>query len=183
MVQVIINDISVRGDKFVIDMTVIGAQSNFKDVMEFLTRFFSKLKFDYNKCRDPRVAQLGYYINDLTREKIFIGKIPENTYILLGNPENAIEEAARLGCDIVDLFVDAGSPLKHVYIVKKHPRRDGTYKAYIVGLGYAHEDVYIYMELIPREEDDGEFHIEVGQDMGKNKRSLLERALKLSGHL
>jgi len=183
MVRVIINDISVRKNKFVINMIVIGAQSNFKDVMELLAHIFSKLDFDYINCTDPQVAMLGYYIHDLTRKKIFIERIPENTYILLDNPKNAIEEAARLGLDVVDLFVDAGSPLKHVYVVKNHPRQDGTYRVYVVGLGYAHENVYIYMELIPREEDGGEIHIEVGQGIGKKKRFLLERVLELSGHL
>jgi hypothetical protein len=186
MVQVIINDISVSNYEFVIDMTVIGAQPNpkdvSKDVMKLLTRIFSKLDFDYTKCKDLRVVDLGYYFADLAREKVFIARIPENTYILFHHPEDPIGEAVRLREDIVDLFVDTGSPLKHVYIVKMQRAVD-EYHITISGLGYMHENIHILMNLIPREEDDGEIHIEVGHGMGKNKRVLLERVLKLSGHL
>jgi len=179
MVHVTIRDVIMRKGEFVIDMVVSGdVQPNSKDVMDFLTRLFSKLNFDYIRCKDSRVAKLGYYFDDLAREKVFIARIPENTNILLENLENAVEETVRLGEDVVDLFVDAGSPLKHVYIVKARSE-GGRYSFTISGLGYTHEDVYILMDLIPRGEDDGEIHIEVSPGMGKNKETLLRRALKL----
>jgi len=181
MVHVTIRDMAMRKGEFMIDMVVSGnVQPNSKDVMGFLTRLFSKLEFDYTKCTDPRVADLGYYFDDLAREKVFIARIPENTYILSHHPEDPIGEAARLREDIVDLFVDTGSPLKHVYIVKVQRAVD-EYHITISGLGYTHEDVHILINLIPREEDDGEIHVEVSRGMGKNKRALLERSLKLRG--
>jgi hypothetical protein len=174
-------------NEFAIDMTVIGVQPNpkdvSKDVMKVLTRIFSKLNFDYIKYPDLWIIDLGRNFNDLAREKVFIGRIPENTYILLHHPENPIEEAERHGEDVVDLFVDAGSPFKYIYFVKSHLRQDGVYDIIITGLGCSGEDKFIHMELIPREDSDSEIHIEVGQGIGKNKRSLLERVLKLSGHL
>ena len=179
MVHVTIRDVVVRKGKFVIDMVVSGnVQPNSKDVMGFLTRLFSKLEFDYTRCTDPQLAKLGYYFDDLAREKVFIARIPENTNILLENLENVVEEAVRLGEDVVDLFVDTGSPLKHVYIVKARSE-DGRYSFTISGLGYTHEDVHILMNLIPRGEDDGEIHVEVSPGMGRNKRALLRRAFKL----
>jgi hypothetical protein len=179
MVHVTIRDVIMRKGEFVIDMVVSGnVQPNSRDVMDFLTRLFSKLDFDYIRCKDSRVAKLGYYFDDLAREKVFIARIPENTNILLQKTGNAVEEAVRLGEDVVDLFVDTGSPLKHVYIVKARSE-DGKYSFTISGLGYTHEDVYILMDLIPRGEDDGEIHVETSPGMGKNKETLLRRALKL----
>jgi hypothetical protein len=154
--------------------------------MDFLTRLFSKLEFDCGVCTDPRVASLKYYLDDLAREKVFICRIPENTYVFLQNPGDAVGEAVRRGEDVVDLFVDVGSPLKHVYIVKSYPggnkagpinRPVSSYVFFITGLGYSHGDISIYMELVPREDDDGEIHVEVSQNMWRNKRALLERVL------
>jgi len=179
MTHVIIRDVIVRKEEFMIDMTVFGnIQPNPKDVMDFLTQLFSKLRFDDTKCRDPRLSDLCLFFNDLAREKVFIAKIPENTYILFHNPENAIEEAVRRHEDIVDLFVDTGSPLKHVYIVKVRPGHNG-YNIYIIGLGYTHYNIDIFMNLIPRKEDDGEIHVEISQSMRKNRRALLKRALAM----
>jgi hypothetical protein len=181
MVYVTIRDVIVRKGKFVIDMVVSGnIQPNPKDVMDLLTRLFSKLEFDYMKCTGSRLAKLGYYFSELAREKVFIARIPEDTYIFLDHPENPIEEAVRFGGDVVDLFVDTGSPLKHVYIVKARSVNN-RYSFTISGLGYTHEDVYVLMDLIPRGEDDGEIHVEVSQGMEEYKRGLLERALKLGG--
>jgi hypothetical protein len=178
MVHVSIRDVIVRKWVFMIDMVVSGnVQPNPKGVMDFLTQLFAKLGFNCTMCRDPRLARLSYYFDELAREKVFIARIPENTNILLQKTGNAIEEAVRLGEDFVDLFVDTGSPLRHVYIVKARSE-NGKYSFAISGLGYTHEDVYVLMDLIPREEDDGEIHVEVDV-MGKNKRALLRRALKL----
>jgi hypothetical protein len=181
MVHVTIRDVAVRKGEFVIDMVVSGnVQPDSKGVMDFLTRFFSKLEFDCTRCTDPQLAKLGYYFDDLAREKVFIARIPENTNILLENLEDAVGEAVRRGEDVVHLFVDAGSPLKHVYIVKVRRASDG-YHITVRGLGYAHHgDIYILMDLIPREEDGGEIHVEVSHSMGKNKRALLRRALFLA---
>ncbi len=179
MVHVTIRDVVVRKGEFVIDMAVSGnVRPDPKGVMDFLTRFFSKLGFDYARCKDPQLAELGYYFDDLAREKVFIARIPENTNVLLQNPGDAVGETVRLGEDVVDLFVDAGSPLKHVYIVKARSE-DGRYSFTISGLGYTHEDVYILMDLIPREEDDGEIHVETSPGMGKDKETSLRRALEL----
>jgi hypothetical protein len=180
MVQVTIKGMAMREGGFVIDMVVASnVQPSPEDVMDLMTRIFSKLRFNYFKCEDPQVAKLGYYFSDLARKKVFIGRIPENTYILLQNPEDAVGEAVRRGVDVVDLFVDVGSPFKHVYIVTVRPK-DGKYDVFIIGLGYMHENVYIHMELIPRESDDEEIHVEVDQDMQRSERSLLERALAIA---
>jgi len=182
MVWVTIEDMVMRRGLLAIDMVVAGnVQPNPRGVMDFLTRLFSKLEFDCGVCMDPRVATLKYYFDDLAREKVFIGRIPENTYIFLQNTEDVVREAVRLGEDVVDLFVDVGSPFKHVYIVKSYPRGNGSYVFFITGLGYSHGDISIYMELVPREDDDGEIHAEVSQNMWRNKRALLERVLGLYG--
>jgi hypothetical protein len=206
VVYVSIYDLVFDEQGLAMDMLVVGATPNStKEVMGFLTRAFSRLEFDYTRA-SGELAVLGQYISDLARDKFFIARMPENTNILLERMslEDAVTETEKRGEDVVDLFIDAGSPFRYLYIVKRgclsNPFIKDTLNFCIIGLGYpSHRRVSIFVdftqrlrscldvwcteEFLEKVEElarDGELHIVAYPGMEWAKRRLVEEALRLS---
>jgi hypothetical protein len=205
MVLVSIDDYTLGDDSIVIEMDVFGAYPRgSREVMGILTRVFSKLSFDYFRVSDEGLSMLGYYLAMLARGKVFIASVPEDTHVLEHYPslEQAVGHVRREGGrEVVDIFVDVGSPFKNIYFVS---RDDSKYLAgargyRIIGRGYlSNSEIYIHAdfarepptctpvwcptELLEREEliRDGELHIVPYPDMEDTKKALLERAIKLA---
>ncbi|MDT7970064.1 MAG: hypothetical protein RQ842_05815 [Vulcanisaeta sp.] len=206
VVYVSIYDLVFDERVLAMDMLVVGVTPNStKEVMDFLTRAFSRLEFDYTRA-SGRLAVLGQYISDLARGKFFITRVPENTNILIDHAslEDAVAETEERGENVVDLFIDAGSPFRYIYIVKRgYPSNPFTRDALnfrIIGLGYPGlRRVSIFVDFTQRlrsclsvwcteeflEEVEelargSELHIVAHPDMEWTKRRLVEEALRLS---
>jgi hypothetical protein len=204
MVLVSIDDYTLGDDSIAIEMDVFGTYPRgSREVMGILTRVFSKLSFDYFRVSDEELSMLGYYFTMLAREKVFIASVPEDTHMLEHYPslEQAVGHVRRSGGEVVDIFVDVGSPFKNIYFVS---RGDSKYLAgarsyRIIGRGYLScSEIYIHAdfarepptctpvwcptELLEREEliRDGELHIVPYPGMEDAKKALLERAIKLA---
>ena len=120
MVYVSIDALDLRENSIYIDMSVFGVYpKDSKEVMEVLTQVFSRLVFR-NPFNDE-LRELGHFFAMLARKKVYIASIPEDTYEFNYHPslEEALKSAKEYGNEIVDLFVDVGSPFKHIYIVSR----------------------------------------------------------------
>jgi len=90
-------------------------------------------------------ADLDYHLEELGRGKIYIGTYPENTYSLeeyLKSPEEYQKKYHDK--DMIDVFFDVGSPIRHIYIVKK--RGAHSYEIDGMGMGCTHH-YYIYVDI------------------------------------
>jgi len=206
VVYVSIYDLVFDERVLAMDMLVVGAIPNStKEVMGFLTRAFSRLEFDYTRA-SGRLAVLGQYISDLARGKFFIARVPENTNILVDHAglEDAVAETEERGENVVDLFIDSGSPFRYLYIVKRgYPSNPFTRDALnfrIIGLGYpglrrvsilvdftqrlrSCLSVWCTEEFLEEVEElarGSELHIVAHPGMEWTKRRLIEEALRLT---
>jgi len=206
MVYVSIDEIGLEKYSLFIDMSVFGAYpEDSKEVMKILTQVFTKLVSikQRNTEENPIISDLEYYFGMLAREKIYIASIPENTYVLRNFPsqDQAVEYAKKQRDRVVDIFVDVGSPLKHIYTVSKdYATYNGDkVRAYrIIGRGYLScEEINIHVDFLgeipyfslgkPRWVEvvekikklmrDSEIHIGLYPDMDKKKRMLLKSFL------
>jgi len=206
MVYVSIDEIGLEEYSLTIDMSVFGAYpEDSKEVMKILTQVFSKLVSNHPRStkEDPLIWDLEYYFGMLAREKVYIASIPENTYVLsyFSSLDQAFEHAKKEGEKIVDIFVDVGSPLKHIYTVTKDyaTYHGGKVRAYrIIGRGYLsckEIDIHVdflgeipyfslgksrwarVLEKIKKLMGDSEIHIGLYPDLGKEKRMLLKKFL------
>ena len=119
MVYVTIDGLLLERDGFDIDISVIGrCPKTRRKALQLLTSIFGELAFPYTQIQDPELSMLGYYFAELAREKIHLKTIPKNTYLTL------LEAKWRRshGDGPVDIFVDVGSPLRHIYVVEDSPR-------------------------------------------------------------
>ena len=126
--------------------------------------------------------------------------VSPRTYLLLNKPPlEAVKHAVERGERVLDLFVDAGSPLRNIYIVfEDYTHYDGARGYRIIGLGYlTREEVNIHadfsaepppcearwcnsglVERIERLVRGSELCIEPYPGMGGRVRRLLEGFLK-----
>ena len=146
VVYVLIMNVEIdRGevDKFHCWLDVAGfLPKNSKDVMDFVTELFNSIKFDYMFVDNELLSVFGYFVSELSRDKAYLATIPLNTYYIGTDWRST-------GVEPVDLFVDVGSPFKHIYYVIK----EATQNVYsIVGLSKA-EHVEIYVEFFANEKD------------------------------
>ena len=205
-----IDEFGLEKGSITIDMSVFGVYpESTREVMDLLTRVFSKLSFNYLRVSNAKLSMLGYYLAMLAREKVFIASVPEDTYIFRDYPslEQAVEyvrkNREKYGEKVVDLFVDMGSPFKHIYFVSRDYTSYPEIKSCgysIIGRGYlSNEEIYIhadfvselpyctakwctedFLERMERLMRDGELHIEPYPGMNNTKKDLLEKAIKLA---
>jgi hypothetical protein len=125
MVYVSIDALDLGKNSIYIDMSVFGVYpKDSKEVMEVLTQVFSRLVFKYpfnDELHELGLHELGHFFAMLARKKVYIASIPEDTHEFNYHPslEEALKSAKEYGNEIVDLFVDVGSPFKHIYIVSR----------------------------------------------------------------
>lgn len=145
MVYVSIDDLVLRRGSIFIDMSVFGLYpGDAGEAMRALTQVFLRL------ATGSASSGLGYYFGMLAREKVHIASIPEDTYLLLNKPPlEAVKHAVERGERVLDLFVDAGSPLRNIYIVfEDYTHYDGARGYRIIGLGYlTREGVNIHADF------------------------------------
>jgi len=207
MVYVSIDDLGIRKNSIYIDMSVFGVYpKDTKEVMEVLTQVFSKFEFEYPLYQfDEKLYELGYFSAMLARKKVYIASIPENTNVFEFHPslEEALKSTKEHGGRIVDLFVDVGSPFKHIYFVFEdiphlHGIKACSYQ--IIGWGpnlqeiidihvdFASEPprcdaVWCTEEFMERKEKlmkDNEIHVEPYPGMSNRVKKLLEKAIELA---
>jgi len=129
MVFVTIDSLLLERDNFDIDISVIGrCPKTRRKALQLLTSIFGELAFSYTEIQDPRLSMLGYFFAELARDKIYLKTIPKNTYL------TSLEAKWRRSPEDgpVDIFVDVGSPFRHIYVVEDSPR-----SSYGRRLGYA----------------------------------------------
>jgi len=207
MVYVSIDALDLGENSIYIDMSVFGVYpKDTKEVMEVLTQVFSKLEFEYPLYQfDEKLYELGYFSAMLARKKVYIASIPENTNVFEFHPslEEALKSAKEYGNEIVDLFVDVGSPFKHIYIVSRGTTSYSGIKACgysIVGWGpnlLDRIDIHVdfasepprcdavwcteeFMERMEKLMKDNEIHVEPYPGMKNRVTKLLKKAIELA---
>ena len=145
MVYVTIDNLVLKRSSILIDMSAFGLYpGGAGEAMRVLTQVFSRL------ATGSAPSGLGYYFGMLARGKVHIASIPEDTYLLLNHPPlEAVRHAVERGGRVLDLFVDAGSPLRNIYIVfEDYTHYDGARGYRIIGLGYlTREEVNIHADF------------------------------------
>lgn len=103
-------------DVYVFELDIRGFKpKSGAQAIEFITNWAKTLEFDIESKEASKhymIRKLGYIISELTRNKIYVGTIPTNTYWL--------ETNKQINCDETDcllMYVDEGSPVRHIYFV------------------------------------------------------------------
>jgi len=79
MVYVSVDSVAARRNSFSIDLTVMGfSPLGCIEAVDFLTNVFERMRFNYIYARFP-LSKLGYYIEELSRRKIYLATVPMNT--------------------------------------------------------------------------------------------------------
>jgi hypothetical protein len=200
VVYVSVDDVVVDGNRFFVDLTVMGFKpAGCVEAVDFLAGLFGRMRFDYTSPRVPaRLRKLGYYMAELSRRKIYLGAVPENTYFW--TPEWKPSEDDKPVC----VFVDTGSPLRHAYIAYHSRGAPGAVSCWLMG-GHFHSAEHIsvkadfhegepactapwcvkYLEGIRGKIRSRELHVgvypaPVSEEHARNL-SLIAEALKLAG--
>ena len=119
MVYVTIDSLLLERDNLDIDISVVGrCPKTRRKAIQLLTSIFGELAFSYTEIQDPNLSMLGYFFTELAREKIHLKTIPKNTFLTLLEAK----WSRNLDDGPVDIFVDVGSPLRHIYVVEDSPR-------------------------------------------------------------
>jgi len=195
VVYVLIMDVEIsHADvyKFYCWLDVAGfLPKDFRDVMDFITRLFNAMKFNYMEATRRFLHDFGYFAWELSRDKVHLATMPLNMYYI-----NA--DWRSMGVEPVDLFVDIGSPFKHIYYVI----REAVQNAYsIVGLSRTeHVEVYAKFfadergfcrnvwhpcdpQAVAEKVKDDAVHVDINPYLNEYKRELLAEALKLAREL
>jgi hypothetical protein len=118
MVYVTIDSLLMERYSFDIDISVVGrCPKTRRKALQLVTSIFGELSFSYTDIQDPDLSMLGYLFAELAREKIHLKTIPKNTYLMF--LEAKWSKSSEDGP--VDIFVDVGSPLRHIYVVEDSP--------------------------------------------------------------
>ena len=127
MVYVSVDDIILKWRSFFIDLTVMGYKpSGCIDAVNFITCVFERMRFKYLDAGFPLYV-LGYYIGELSRRKIYLAVVPMDTHNWTPDwsPPDCPVDVER--CNFLSelpvcVFVDVGSPLRHLYIAFQDPQ-------------------------------------------------------------
>jgi len=151
---------TIKGIGFVehilLNATIIPEKelNNSSAVMNIITKVANILKEKLYKTygspiEHPYLSKpyhaLYYFLDELGREKIYVGTFPENTHYLreyLKSPEKYKDKT------LMDVFFDEGSPIRHIYLIM------GSSRSYtITGIGCQHIERYDMMVKIPSLEE------------------------------
>jgi hypothetical protein len=156
VVFVSIDDIEVRRHPILLrdlrlDLSVVGfTPRSYGGALEFFTRLAERLRFDHlswgslKKLKrlgaDVReVCDLGVLLDELSRKKVFLVWVPENTHFF--NPSGF--DPSKCESRVYALFVDEGSPLRHFFLVSKDdPRVRGASAYSIIGFSPWHPEFF-----------------------------------------
>jgi hypothetical protein len=106
--------------------------------IEVLTEVFRRLRFNYLNHRYWRttLGKIGYFIDELSRGKIYLATVPEDTY----SYEDCAKSWSSDRCKPVYIFIDVGSPFRHIILVEEWIYEDPRSKSYLItGLGFDSE--------------------------------------------
>lgn len=99
-------------EDFYVYLDVYGLRSDFvSGVVDFITGWAETLRFDYFKLYGV-LRKWGYFLAELSRRKISIAEIPYDTYEF--DKEGEVNSNRN-----VWIYVDEGSPFRHVYVTLK----------------------------------------------------------------
>ena len=87
--------------------------------MEMLTNAFGRLRFNYLDSQYMwfPLGKIGSFFMELSRDKIYLATVPEDTY----SYESCMESWSNDQCKPVYIFIDVGSPFRHVILVEDNP--------------------------------------------------------------
>ena len=110
--------------------------------MEMLTKVFRRLKFNYldRQYWGTPLDEIGYFISDLSRDKIYLTTVPEDTHYY----EDCVKSWSSDVCKPIYVFIDVGSPFRHIILVSEE-REEGyppSKKFLITGLHINLEKYY-----------------------------------------
>jgi hypothetical protein len=105
--------------------------------VEMLTKAFKKLRFGYlnRQYWVTDLGKIGYFIAEISRDKIYLTTVPENTY----NYESCMKSWSSDSCKPIYMFIDVGSPFRHIILVSEWETEEDypPSKSFIItGLGY-----------------------------------------------
>jgi hypothetical protein len=125
VVYFMIDDMHMNDYELFIDSSVKGfSPKGSSDVMELITKVAKRLKFDYLEARREwyELSQFGYFMSELSREKVYLVTIPENTHNYVeGRKYDLFSKENTVVDPIIDIYVDRGSPVRHFYKVYMRP--------------------------------------------------------------
>jgi hypothetical protein len=208
VVYFMIDDIHMNDYELFIDSSVKGfSPKGSSDVMELITKVAKRLTFDYFKVWKEwyELSHFGYLMSELSREKVYLVTIPENTHNYVEGKKYVFGEGDAFD-PIIDIYVDRGSPVRHIYKVYKRPNPEVafTYKNFeriplfefeIEGMGianpYRKESFDIRIDMAPEswrpkrwrksyEHDDVLFIDLRRRVISREMRMIIERALELN---
>jgi hypothetical protein len=112
--------------------------------MEVLTKVFRRLELNYlnRQYWGTPLGEIGYFISELSRDKIYLVTVPEDTY----HYESCVKSWTSNSCIPIYVFIDVGSPFRHIILVREK-REEGIPQSksfLITGLGI---DFYEYYSL------------------------------------
>lgn len=143
-------------------------------VVELLTSWAESLRFDYTN-RSGELSAWGYFLAELSRKKMLLGVIPEDTY---GFTHDASVDCSREKC--LHLFIDAGSPVRHIYTVFCENRVDTELRCCIRGIGiFAEERFWINVDAIEEYTEEPGINTIIYPKADPTTKALFERITKL----
>ena len=201
MVYVSLDDIVIERIgvqlSLILDMHVVGfVPEDHREVMGFLTEVFERLQVDYLRIPPGELHDLGYMVVELSREKIYLTTIPDNTYSYDRCTSSGFKD---WGCVPVYVYVDVGSPFRHFFHVHRvSPRFDSDASYTVYGVRYDGTEYVCIMvdffrvlplctasfcteefkETVERLAADREIHVGVYPDANKRTKKLAEALLK-----
>jgi hypothetical protein len=125
-------------EKLSMDIDILGyvPEDPVKGV-EMVTKVFKRLEFDYTDRRywGTALGEIGYFIAEISRDKIYLTTVPENTY----NYEICAKSWSSDSCTPIYMFVDVGSPFRHIILVSEEESDPQSKSFTIIGLGFNFE--------------------------------------------
>jgi nitrogen regulatory protein PII-like uncharacterized protein len=121
-VKVVDDGISIKREYVDIDSSVKGLKNkSSKAVMDLITNVAKQFTFYKLKDNeiDYKLERIRYAFMELARPKIYLTTIPEDTYRCLAKGEK-YKFGDNIGInDVVDIYVDVGSPFKRFYTISR----------------------------------------------------------------
>jgi len=164
MPSVLIKYLSMSEERDVeMDLDITLDKSQEEDsttVMEIITELAERL---IPKKGGRLLEDFGFAMEELSRPKIYLCTVPCNTWLLMGTRwcQEETEEHA-------DIYVDAGTPLKRVYLVT--PLGGKTYWIKGLPVVWLYPSFSITARIEKGRTADGEFRIENGSWAEKVRR-------------
>ena len=138
MVYVSFSSIILRPHRLNASIHILGRHvRDHEDVMDFLSKIFEKLRFDY-RFLSKKLYTFGYYVEKLAKTKIYVAKIPYHPFLY----EKCINFNDE--CSPVFLYIDDDVVFRHLYVVEEKLCGEDCRRYHITSLDYYGEE---YVEI------------------------------------